>query len=128
MANNTINIADAIERELTIFSTEVTEKLKNEAKIHMSQLVKETKKTAPVGNRQKHYKDNIGSKKLKEDSFGASYVWYVKGPDYRLSHLLEKGHALRNGDRVEGTHFIEKASEPILADFEKKVEEAIRNG
>lgn len=123
-----INLSEAINRELTLFSKEVTETLKNEAKIHMDQLVKETKRTAPVGNRQKHYRDNISSQKNKDDTFGASYTWYVKGSDYRLSHLLENGHALRNGDRVEGTHFIEKASEPILADFEKKVEEAIRNG
>ena len=68
MANNIINIADAIERELTIYSTEITETIKNEAKSHMKQLVNETKKTAPVGNRQKHYKDNISSKKTKEDS------------------------------------------------------------
>ena len=123
-----INLSEAINRELTLYSREVTETLKNEAKIHMDQLVKETKRTAPVGNRQKHYRDNISSQRTKDDTFGASYTWYVKGSDYRLSHLLENGHALRNGDRVEGTHFIEKASEPILADFEKKVEEAIRNG
>ena len=129
MANTNIDsLGDAIERELTLFSREITENLKREAKDHMSQLVKETKKTAPVGHREKHYRDNISSKKTKDDSFGASYTWYVKGSDYRLSHLLENGHALRNGDRVEGTHFIEKASEPILADFYEKVEEAIRNG
>jgi hypothetical protein len=126
MAN--IDLEGAIQRELTLFSKEVTEKLKNEAKSHMDQLVKETKETAPVGNRQKHYRDNISSKKTKEDSFGASYTWYVKGSDFRLSHLLENGHALRDGGRVEGTHFIQKASDPIIADFVEKVEEAIRNG
>lgn len=126
MAN--IDLVGAINRELTIYSREITDTIKNEAKSHMTELVKETKKTAPVGNRQKHYRDSIRSKKTSESDREVSYTWYVEGPDYRLSHLLEKGHALRNGDRVEGTHFIEKASEPILADFEKKVEEAIRNG
>lgn len=128
MAINIDSLDDAIKRELTIFSKEVTENLKNEAKSHIRELVKETKKTAPVGNRQKHYRDNITSKKTREDINGASYTWYVKGSDYRLSHLLEKGHATRGGGRVEGTHFIAKASEPIIADFEKKVEEAIKNG
>lgn len=126
MAN--IDLVGAINRELTIYSREITETIKNEAKSHMTELVKETKRTAPVGNRQKHYRDNIKSKKTSESDREVSYTWYVEGSDYRLSHLLENGHALRNGDRVEGTHFIEKASEPILADFEKKVEEAIKNG
>lgn len=126
MAN--IDLGDAIQRELTLYSREVTEKLKSEAKSHMEQLVKETKRTAPVGNRQKHYKDHIKSKKTSENDRGTTYTWYVEGPDYRLSHLLENGHALRDGGRVEGTHFIQKASDPIIADFVEKVEEAIRNG
>lgn len=125
---NIDSLSDAISQELTLYSKEVTETLKKEAQSHMKELVKKTKATAPVGNRQKHYKDNISSKKTSENDRGASYTWYVKGPDYRLSHLLEKGHALRDGGRVEGTHFIANASEPIIADFEKKVEEAISNG
>lgn len=129
MANINVNaISDAIAQELTIYSQEVTEIIKNEAKEHMSRLVKETKKTAPVGKRKKHYRDSIKSKKTSENDRGASYTWYVEGADYRLSHLLENGHATRDGGRVEGTHFIEKASEPIIAEFVAKVEEAIRRG
>ena len=129
MANVNIDSLDeAISKELTVYSKNVTDALKNEAKSHMSRLVKKTKETAPVGNRRKHYRDNITSKKTQENDRGVSYSWYVKGSDYRLSHLLENGHALRNGDRVKGTHFIAKASEPILADYEKKVEEVIKNG
>lgn len=129
MANIEIGgLSEAINRELTLYSQEVTNVIKNEARDHMKELVKQTKKNAPEGKRKKHYKSNITSSLIQNNGNGATYVWHVKGSDYRLSHLLEKGHALRDGGRVEGSHFIEKASEPIIADYIAKVEEAIRNG
>ena len=129
MANNidSGSLTEAINKELTIYSKGVTESVKKLAKESMTKLVKQTKATAPVGKRVKHYRDSISSRKTEENDRGVTYAWYVKGSNYRLSHLLERGHALRQGGRVEGTHFIEKASDPILAEYEQKVEEAIRN-
>lgn len=129
--SNTIGVdelGEAIARELTIYGDNVIEGIKKEAKSSMSRLVKTTKETAPVGNRQKHYRDSITSKKTDESDRSVEYTWYVKGSDYRLSHLLEKGHALRDGGRTEGTHFIEKASDPILEEYIRAVEEVIKNG
>lgn len=120
------DLTQAVEKELTLYSESVRNSVTKEAKESMDRLVKKTKETAPVGHRQKHYRDSITSKKTHEDKKGVTYTWYVKGSDYRLSHLLENGHALRDGGRTEGTHFIQKASEPILAEFEQKVEEAIK--
>ena len=48
-------------------------------------------------------------------------MWYVKGSDYRLSHLLNNGHALRDGGRVAGTNFITKAEQVAVKDFEDGV-------
>lgn len=121
-------LGEAIAKELTIYSDNVIEGIKNEAKSHVKQLVKDTKATAPVGNRSKHYRDSITSKKTAETVRSIEYTWYVKGSDYRLSHLLEKGHALRDGGRTTGTHFIQNASDPILEDYIKAVEEVIKNG
>lgn len=121
-------LSEAINEELTLYSNHVIEGVKKEAKKSMGQLVKKTKETAPVGKRRKHYRDSIRSKKLSENSRSVTYLWYVAGSDYRLSHLLEKGHALRDGGRVEGSHFIERASDSILKEYTQAVEEVIKNG
>lgn len=122
------NLGDAIAEELGIYSRSVTDGIKDEAKRYIKQLVKDTKATAPVGHRQKHYRDSIKSKKTMETDRAVEYTWYVDGPDYRLSHLLEDGHALRDGGRTEGTHFIQKASDPIIEEYLKAVEDIIENG
>lgn len=119
---------EAIGKELTLYSNNVIEGIKKEAKKSIAQLVKDTKATAPVGNRKKHYRDSIKSKKISENDRSVSYLWYVDGSDYRLSHLLENGHALRNGGRTKATHFIKNASNPILEKYVKAVEEVIKNG
>lgn len=112
---------------MKLYSEEKTESVKRIAKSKMSKLVKTTKATAPVGHRSKHYRDSISSKKLEEDSRKAIYLWYVKGSDYRLSHLLNNGHALRDGGRYNGTKFITKAYEPIEKEFVKEVEEVYKS-
>ena len=121
-------LSDAVKKELTLYSKNVIDGVKKQAKKSMDQLVKDTKATAPVGRRSKHYKDSIKGKKTSENDRSVSYTWYVDGPDYRLSHLLENGHALRTGGRVEGTHFIKNASDPILEQYIKEIEEVCKNG
>lgn len=120
-------LEDVITQQLTMYSNTVKEGIKQEGDKSIKQLVRDTKATAPVGKRQKHYRDSIKSKAY-HTSRTDKYIWYVDGPDYRLSHLLENGHALKNGGRVEGTHFIRKAAEPILEQYVKAVEEVIKNG
>jgi hypothetical protein len=131
MSNGSINIDnlnEAIINSLEDYNLRATESIKNLTTEAMKELVKDTKRTAPVGKRRKHYKSNITSKKLSENEYGISKLWYVKGSDYRLTHLLNNGHALRNGGRVEGTHFIQKASDPITKQYLEAVEEIIKNG
>ena len=119
-------IAAAINRELTLYGENVIVGVKKEAKRSMNQLVKDTRASAPVDRGV--YQKSITSKKMAENNRSVSYVWYVAGSAYRLSHLLEKGHANRDGGRTPGTHFIRNASDPILRDYIQAIEEVIRNG
>lgn len=121
-------LSDAVSKELTLYDKKISEGLRKQTNKSMKQLVDETKGTAPVGNRHKHYRDSISSK-ITENSYRSyAKTWYVKGSDYRLSHLLNNGHALRDGGRYGGTQFITKASVSVIEDYEKAIEEVLRNG
>lgn len=121
-------LSAAVDKELTLYSKNVIDGLKKQAEASMGRLVQETKSTAPVGHRRRHYKDSIKSRKESESDQAVTYVWYVDGSDYRLSHLLENGHALRNGGRYSGTHFIANAYNPIEEEYVSKCEEIVQNG
>lgn len=121
-------LSAALQDELKLYHDSVMKGVKKETKKSMSKLVKETKATAPVGVRTKHYKDFITSKLIDETAHSVAYLWYVRSPEYRLSHLLEDGHATVNGGRTRAFKFIGKATDMITDDYLKAVEEVIKNG
>ncbi|MEE3428422.1 MAG: hypothetical protein VZQ55_05595 [Ruminococcus sp.] len=119
---------ETITNTLNEYKESIVKGIKLRAKISMKRFVRETKATAPVGKHKKHYRDYITSKKIYEDIQGVAYLWYVKSPEYRLTHLLENGHATRNGGRTTAFHFIKNAYDPIIQDYIRGVEEVCRNG
>lgn len=129
MSNDVISVdqlSETINKELDNYNKVVIKGTKDEAKKHMAKLVKETKNTAP--KKTGKYKRAITSRKEWENPLGVEYIWYVKAPHYRLSHLLEYGHATRNGGRTKAFHFIKNASDPIIESYIKAVERVIENG
>lgn len=118
----------AIMESLENYNQAVVEGLKKTTTRAMKDLVDTTKATAPVGNRSKHYRDSITSRTERETQYGMSKLWYVKGSDYRLSHLLNNGHALRDGDRYPGTNFIGKAVDALIPKYISQIEEVLKNG
>ena len=125
------HLSAQIEKELTLYSQNLTDELKKIAKKHSSELVKQTKASAPVGRRRSNkYRDSIKCKKLNESARGITYVWYVdsKNSNYRLTHLLVHGHALRDGGRTKANPFLQNATAEIEKEYIKAIEEAIKNG
>ena len=94
-------------------------------------LVKETKQTAPRrainGRPAGTFANHISSKVGRNTPYVYSKIWYVRSPEHRLTHLLNNGHALRQGGRWEGTGFLTEASKTHSVAFEAKVREAIRD-
>lgn len=125
-------LGNAIAQELTIYSEAVNEAIIRETDAAITDLVKKTKATAPVGARGS-YKKHISADKSrlkKSASSGRNFsaTWYVKAPDYRLTHLLTNGHATKDGGRTRPNPFLHNAVNEILPDYERKIEEAVRNG
>ena len=121
-------LADAVANELKLYEKHVNEGIRKQVDKSMRQLVQETKGTAPVGHRKKHYRDSITSKVTNQSLRAYEKTWYVRGSDYRLSHLLNNGHALRDGGRYSGTQFITKASVSVIHDYEEAIKEVLERG
>lgn len=120
------DLGTAITSELTTYHKEVTDRVNEITGKTIKELVKKTKATAPKGIRGS-FKKNIASK-VEDAGHGMKRgIWYVKAPDHRLTHLLVHGHATKDGGRTAGDPFLANALDQVLPDYEKEIEEAVRN-
>ena len=119
------DLADEIAKSLSGYTREVADGVKKSATDTMNELVADTKADAPV--RYEKYKKAITSKVRHESEYEKRLTWYVKSPHYRLSHLLEKGHAKRGGGRVQAYPHIEQNREKAEKNFTERVKGVIGN-
>lgn len=122
------NLGAAIADELTTYHDGVVERVNAAGADAVKKLVKLTKATAP--KRTGSFKKNITSKEFVAHTGTGmkTYVWGVKPPDHRLTHLLVHGHAKAEGGRVPGDPFLQNALDATLPEYEEAVKEAVKNG
>lgn len=122
------DLADAISSELFIYSKHLTERINVTGLNTIKELTRRTKADAPRGKRLEHYYQSIDYFTVHRGMWRSkSYTWYVKDPEYRLTHLLVWGHQTRNGGRTRPDLFLQSAVDSLLPKYEKDVEEAIKN-
>lgn len=121
------DLDEAIQETLTIYAEDVNAAINEAGETSIKELAKETKTTAPVGHRGS-FRKNIASKVLEKKKRGNTYVWYVKGADARLTHLLVHGHATKDGGRTKANPFLQNALDHVLPNYMKRIEEALKNG
>lgn len=119
------DLGNAIAQELTVYHEDVIKKINQVGREAIDKLVKLTKATAPVGARGS-YKKHIAADERKVGRKMKKYTWYVKAPDYRLTHLLVHGHATKDGGRTKGDPFLADALDQVLPEYEKGVEDACK--
>ena len=127
MANINIDqLAVEIAKDLAEYSQDVVEKVNISSERVGKAAVKKLKQTSPkkTGEYAKSWTMTT------ERTIGQPYrrIIHAKAPHYRLTHLLEHGHAKVGGGRVEGRPHIRPAEEEVIREFTAAVEEAIKSG
>lgn len=126
--NNNINITQLspkMQEMLEQYAGKITNKVKILAKNTAEELTKNTEKDSPVSTGD--YKRHISYKKTRETSTSAVYTWYVKDPEYRLTHLLSNGHKTQKGGKVDGNTYLSKNVIEAEKNFLKGVKEVLEN-
>lgn len=119
-----------LSRYLTLYSTHVAEQINAKASATMQRIVDTTRATAPrraSSHGKPHFYRSITSKELATPSNESAFLWYVRKPNFRLTHLLESDHKSRSGRTVSGYHFVQRALDEELPAFEADVKEVLRN-
>jgi hypothetical protein len=127
MANVSVDqLAAEIAKGLAEYSQDVVEKVNVSSDKVGKAAVKRLKQTSP-----KRYGKYAKSWTMKtEKAIGQPHtrIIHAKAPHYRLTHLLEYGHAKVGGGRVEGIPHVRPAEEEVIREFTREVEEAIKSG
>ncbi len=113
-----IDIAKIIGKELNEYSNEVREVLNESGRKASKESLKVAKANAP--KRSGNYAKSLKVKKELGLMGNVKYIVHSKD-HYRLTHLLEHGHATTNGGRVEGTPHLSIAEKVGVELFEKEI-------
>lgn len=116
-------LADAIKDTLKEYSDVSAEKVKTAVKEAGKTVKKEIEMSAPKDTGD--YSKSWAVKNIKESSSSLEVAVHSKN-HYQLAHLLEFGHAKRNGGRVSGKVHIVSAEAKGIEQFEADIEKALK--
>lgn len=123
-------LGEVIGEELRLYTSEVNDRIYKAGQKAIKEVERKTKDTAPFNARayHKHYVESITFKSERLRAGVDRHTWYVKPPHHRLTHLLVRPHETRDGGRTQGDPFLQNALDAVLPEYEKEVEEALKNG
>ena len=116
-------LADAIMEGLQEYANMATDEMKVAVKKAAKTVKTDIQAGAPV--KSGAYSKSWATKTMKDSSVALEVVVHSKNR-YQLAHLLEKGHAKRNGGRVGGRAHIAPAEQHGMEQLEQDIERALR--
>lgn len=118
------DLAKTIVAELSQYTGGVIEGMNGAVLEVVKGTAKELRKT-PTPKRFGAYRKSWSYTKnrVRKGNFG--YTVYSRGPHYRKTHLLEKGHATRSGGRTRAYPHIKPAEQRAIKSYQKKIEKVI---
>lgn len=117
------DLGKALQQTLTVYHEGAVERVNAAGQASAEKLKKLTKASAPVASGS--FRKNIAVKEMDRGHGMKVFVWHVKKPDHRLTHLLVHGHATRTGGRTKADPFLKNALDTVLPEYENAVKEAL---
>lgn len=117
----------AIMEVLTEYKEDIEDDVKETTDITINEAVKEIKETSPrgKGSRKKPYYKGWSRQKGKENKERYTVKIHNK-TNYQLTHLLEFGHATRDGGRTKAIPHIRPLEEKYNKLYEQRITTVIR--
>lgn len=115
--------AQAVKEYLEIYVEDIGEAVEETSNQIGKEARDELKQTSPKKT-GRYAKGWTVRKDKKHKNYYTVKVW--NRTDYQLTHLLEFGHATRNGGRTKALPHIRPVEEKYKAEFEKQIKDKIR--
>jgi hypothetical protein len=124
---NIEDLASEIAKSLELYTEDVTDNIKKAVDTVGKEANEEIKNHINFRQPTGKYVKAFRVKTSYEDKFNKRNTWYVANGEHRLTHLLENGHALRDGGRSEAYPHIKYGDELAQKRMEELTKEAIEN-